>query len=434
MNSQKKSAHLSRREFLRLSGMIAYLTALNACQQGSPTLSSASTQAPTLISSPTVTPIPSATVALMPTSIATAIATPTPMSLRLRDIGAKLGIVIGTTQDGSPYDRDPNWRKTVGTYFASVMTTGAVSEKNLEKYGSSIIQPIRSLADEYNLTLHLHPGFWGQGAKESQKGQTLFNATRNEVKAFVEERLRTLYGFVRKIGDGYRPTFFNFLNEAMWWYKDAQGTDRTGWDDSPYYRAFGDRVIIELYLMSYRVAKEVGLDPGQDIVLLYCDFDLFAPGPKADFVYTQLARAKAEIATALKIPESQVPFGVAIQMHLYLKGKKPTGYYPVATKDAMIANFRRFAQLGEVHITEMDVTNTDTLEEVAAVTTDVFHAAIGSGVVKSINLWERLRDCVATPDPGWCHPEDQLFDPRSNYQPTKLYTSLFNTLVPLVRN
>jgi hypothetical protein len=47
--------------------------------------------------------------------------------------------------------------------------------------------------------------------------------------------------------------------EATWCIRD---TGVCGWEKSPYYQAFGDNLISEVYVMAYKIAQEMGLTIG----------------------------------------------------------------------------------------------------------------------------------------------------------------------------
>jgi len=424
---------VTRRNFLRLCGTSSIGLALAACGvTPTPTATPVSTNMalPTSTALPTATPTLTSTPAPTSTATATATTTATPKPPTLRSVGEKLGVYLGTTVDGAEEWQTSQYINAAREHFSVLFPAGSFMQSVLDtpqRGGTQHATEFRRRATADKQVLYIHPAFYHRDFRES-----LTTASNDDVRKFMDSHVRLLLGFVPKVDGDAKPTFINFINEAIYYYEG-----KVDWNGSPYYRVFGNRLLTEIYLMFYRAAQEMGLQVGKDLRLIYSDNNIFRPNPKTDFVFDNLARSKREIASALGIPEDKVQFDVAVQYHLDVNNpKKFDGYYTVPTDDEMLTTIKRFAQIGRTHITEFDVAGAQTQAEITDILRRITRTAVGSGLVDSINYWYSLRvfetnSDKRTRDSGkenFYHPIG-LFD--RNYNPTDVYRALLQDLIEL---
>ena len=410
---------LSRRDFLKLAGVTSAGLALSACGVNATELPTITPLSPTSTLSPTKTPIPTVT------------ATSTPLVPTLRTVGEKLGIVFSTTVDGAEEYRRPEYQKAAGLYFSSIFPSGSFMQSTFNQWGLDLAKHFRNLADQYNQILYVHMIFWHQDVDENLK-----SASKDEVVKFMENRVRTILKFVNKADGNHKPTYINFFNEALRYWRGAKGLDI--WENSPYFRAYGDQLITQSYLMVYRIAQENGLVAGKDFRLIYNDYDIFRLGGKANVVFNALSKAKTDIAKELGISESEVQLDVGMQYHLDVNTPvdNTIGYFKVPTDDEMLECMQKFSEIGRIHVTEFDVMNTQSQSEYTEILNRVTQTAIKSNLCDSINYWYGLRVFETDYDrktresgrENFYHPIG-LFD--RNYNPTDVYDSLLQGLIQL---
>ena len=342
---ERMNKKLSRRDFLKLAGVTSAGFALSACGVKAIELPTAtSLPTPTLTPNPTDTPQPSPT------------ATPTPLTLR--ELGQRLGVVFGTISDGIDDWQNPLYRKTLGTHFNSMMTSGQILPQVIEKYEPNWdggTQSVRKLATEQKLILHLHPGFYPRYFPES-----LRNSNNAEVISYTKERITRLLSLVNKVDEGYEPTFLNFVNEAIWswqgkagWYTD----DEKG--KNPLYRVFEKKWLSQVYTMIYEQAETMGKKIGKDLVMIYNDADLTSSYIEhSNLVLESLLTVKQEIADELKMSLESVQLDIGIQQHLSLKPEQDFPYILPPTDDDLYKTIEKFSAVGRIHLTEFDIKNT----------------------------------------------------------------------------
>lgn len=297
---------------------------------------------------------------------------------------------------------------------------GAYKIKSFDRYGFGPNSPaatFRRLADQYNASLYIHSAFWHQDVNAQ-----LQNASKDQVISYMQERVKKLLAFVNK--GAKQPTYINFLNEALWAYGG-----KTGWENSPYYKAFGEKLIVESYLMFYRTAKEMGLEPGKDFKLIYSDYFLHTNNPKSNLVYNELIKAKAEIANRLNIPVDQVPLDVAMQLRLDVNNHSAQdstqgGRRPVPSDEELLERIKLFSQIGRVSLTELHVINA-TPQERQNIINRIVALSAKSGLVDNIIFEATFRFPDVTID-DTSSEYVGLFN--RDYSPTSGYYSLLNIL------
>ncbi len=412
----KKSTHLTRREFLRLAAMASGSALLSACQQALPT--PLATLTPTLL--PSSTPIPTVT------ATRTSTATATPKPLTLRDVGEKLGVYITTTVDGAEEWRYSRYINAARDHFSGLFPSGSFMQSHFDTYGMGTAQEFRRRALIDNQILHIHPGFWHQDVKDSLK-----NASDNEIKSFMQQPVRSLLGFVGKVESGAKPTYINFFNEAFWYVS----TSRFGWEQSPYRRIYGDSLITETYLLFAQIAAEFGLQIGRDFRMIYNDYDIYSPGGKTDFVFDVLSRSKRQIAERLGVTDMDVQLDIGIQHHLFLS-KRPLYWREIPDQEQLKQAYQRLAQIGRVHVTELDVRGASDQTEITEKVRQVTRTAIKSGVCDSINYWYCLRVFETAYDKAQREKGNEEWFPLGlfdrSYNPTNAYMLLLHDLEELL--
>ncbi|HEX7960465.1 MAG TPA: endo-1,4-beta-xylanase [Terriglobales bacterium] len=298
----------------------------------------------------------------------------------LRSACQPLGLVIGTTVDAQEQYRSAAYVEAVVQNFELIFVH-SLMERSIEAGGLEAATYFRALADSAHLVLHIHPVYWHRDVPDH-----LTHASDAEVLAFMQRRAELAVSFVGRADQGRRPTFINFLNEAIWY--NAKG--QFGWQESPFHRALGDDLIAEAYLMVYRAAARQGLVVGRDLQLIYCDYDLYRRGGKSDVVLVRLNSAKRSIASSLSIGVSEVNIGIALQHHLYVRNR-PRYLRPHGDADEFAETYKEFGAIGPVHITELSVGGTSDAVAIHQVLADVFHAAVKSRACQSLCLWQPLR-------------------------------------------
>lgn len=231
-----------------------------------------------------------------------------------------------------------------------------VTPENSHKWGW--IQPDRgefnfidadAIADyavEHGMVLHGHPLLWHR-----QLPGWVQNMELSEAEQIMNEHIDALVSRYRgKVG------VWDVVNEAL----EEDGTYR----DSIWYEAMGEQYIAKAF---HRARQQ---DP--DAVLMYNDYDVGWPGPKADGMYNLLKR---ELAAGTPID------AVGFQMHVWTAFD---GF------DLVRANFQRFADLGlDIYITEFDVAFTAQWQEQlqASVYEQVARICLEQPRCKALQAW-----------------------------------------------
>jgi len=125
-----------------------------------------------------------------------------------------------------------------------------------------------------------------------------------------------------------------------------------------------------------------------------------------------------------------VQLDVAPHFYQPLDGRLNWYRRPLPTKDEIIDNFKRFSQVGRVHVTELSVLGTKNQAEINQGLVRVMTAAVQSGVCDSINIWLALRT-KPTPDQQADTFFNQLGLFDNDYNPTDNYRALLRALMEL---
>lgn len=228
------------------------------------------------------------------------------------------------------------------------------------------------------------------------------------------------------IHDNPSMTELGFANEAF----SADDSGWFGWEDSPYYRAFGDRWLIEAYVSTYNTVLQSGKVPGKDIKLFYSDYNFELPGNKSNHVYDEMQRLRVEVAKQLNLNPSDLPLVIDMQMHINFEPNVPPGEFNgnKLTEEKLLQNLAKFANVGEVFIGEMTIKGGTPEQKQEALLT-VIRAAVKSKNVDSIVFWDLLRNG------GYWEGGKLLFNVDDNsYSRTKSYFELLKTIKTLAES
>jgi Glycosyl hydrolase family 10 len=335
----------------------------------------------------------------------------------LREVGDRLGIYIGTTVDGSEDFHNPIYIETVGDNFSLEYPSGAFLQSTIDIWGLKTAQVFRDRADLYNQIFLAQAGIWHGDHGIVDK---LRNAPNDDVTAYMVNRANTLVSFARKVGDGYKPTIINVITEPF-----TDPGARFRWQQSPYYRVYGDDLITQAFLMYNHAAINAGFEPGKDIRFTFCDYNLFAPGLKQDFAFEILTKSKKDIAASLGKTVDQVSVDVALECHFDTHSTPVVGFEKVPSQADMLNTIKRFSQIGRIHLDTLDV-RADDLATITQVNEQVIQTAIYSEAVDSVTFYNTFHNFVGDNDgPDFINPNG-LFD---NYQRTAQYDDLVRTLL-----
>lgn len=226
-------------------------------------------------------------------------------------------------------------------------------------------------------------------------------------------------------------TEIGFANEAF----SATDDGYFSWEDCPYYRAFGDRWLIEAYLVAYKAILQLGKVPGRDITLFYSDYNYDIPGNKSTIIHRELSRLKEEVAKELGINTGDVPIIVDMQGHFsfdpgYLNANTSDPRYwdqyyaGKPTYEAFKQNLTSFTDIGKVWWGELTLLQGNA-EQNSQFLKSIVKASIDSGNVESILFWDLLEI-----DSDHWGKGDLLFtfDGVGNFLPTANYYIVLQTL------
>ncbi|MDE3091711.1 MAG: endo-1,4-beta-xylanase, partial [Chloroflexota bacterium] len=176
---------------------------------------------------------------------------------------------------------------------------------------------------------------------------------------------------------------------------------------------------------TYKVARQLGRIPGQDLMLFYGDYNYEVPNRKADLVYQHLARLETVAADRLRkegFDIANVPLVVDMQLHVDFNNPPKLGelFRGDVTEDKLLTNIKRFGNLGKVWIGEFSIRG-GTREQRTDVVRLVVNGCLKSGgACESMVFWELMTRN------GFYADGDLLFD--HNFQPTETYNALVEIL------
>lgn len=244
----------------------------------------------------------------------------------LKELAARRGVQIGTyaARDFLP---DRPYKEILTTQFEYLIIDGlpnwSYEDGDLRpsetEYDFSRIDEIMSLAQQHGMPIRMHHYVWGEK-------RWLPNWLK-EGNYSKEQLLNLIRDHIMTVGTRYKGKVreWTVVNEAFTRKLRVKGLDE--W--------WGDRLGEEYIDKSFHWAREA--DPGA--VLILNDFNNETANEVSDITYDYVRRALAK----------GVPID-ALGMQMHLDGSNPP------TKEAVVANMRRFAELGlKIYITEFDV-------------------------------------------------------------------------------
>lgn len=327
------------------------------------------------------------------------------------------GMEFGTSADGAEDWRNSEYQKALGKYFSITKAVG-FNPEDMVKY--RMPDNWKIVSKEQNTRLYAGALFSHYDVDPALREG---NPSVEQVRESMDARIREVLGHIKTAGKG----MVDVVAEAMWW------SNGEGWEQSVYYKTFQRNFIAEAYERTYRIAQEMGMEIGEDLELLYNEYGVEIPGPKSDFVYRELNYTKQEVARRLGIQPEDVKLGVGMEFHIFTDQSNPNwvggSFSGDITKEKVLANIERFSQLGPVHITELQVNYSQDTAEIQRLIDLVIDAAMESGKVDSITLYESLRFSNL-----WNAVNSGLFEPvregiEITYQPTEAYYKLQSTIL-----
>lgn len=338
-------------------------------------------------------------------------------------IGHKRGIEIGTSFDGWEGANDnPTYQKTAATYFGLITTGGQIMPFIIEKSdkdweGAKIA---RNVANRYNTILGLFPGFY-----PSYETDEIKKASPKEIEEYVNSRIARLISLINKSDKDHSLTYLFFVNEAFYGWQGRYDWYR---NENPFYRVWGENWIAKIYSITYEKAKDKGLTPGKDFIMIYNDGELSYPGKKLTLVHNELLETKRKIAKELGISLEEVQLDVGIQLHITPNPNNDGNYFKIPSESELSQAIKILSDIGKVHITEADVRDV-TKEEGINILKDLLQTAALTGQVRSFTFYNTFRFIPYYPNGPFEHGPNGLFD--KFFHPTHLYYSLISSLLSL---
>lgn len=229
-------------------------------------------------------------------------------------------------------------------------------QPSIDQGGLAFADTKTNFALRNGMRIRAHPLIWGYKNPDYwEKG----DLTSEQLESVMKNHITSLMTRYPMIAE------WNVVNEAIYYNNGSIGFDNNVW-----YRTFG----VEYIDMAFQFAREAN----PKAILIYNDYGIETPGPKADAVYNLISDLKTK-----GVPVD----GIGMQFHM--KATNPP------KKDEMIANMKRFAALGiGVYITELDVnlfglsgTKEEKEATQAQIYKDIVEACLQSGACKSITIW-----------------------------------------------
>ena len=313
---------------------------------------------PTLIA--TATEVPTSTVTPAPTS------TPTPTPPTLSELARAYGIDIGITVGRDEKWQDPRYKDVVLKNATIIIPAGEFMQTTMDVHGEHLADPFINWAVQNNKKLRIHELFWHQDIGNELKQIVAASKTTEELRqnvlGYMDRRIRRVLNIIPSQVRKTLPLEIVFANEAMWYYHPDQrggysGSPETGGlNTSPYFYTLGPQWLTEAYVKTYQIAGEMGFDQ-DSIKLIYNDYDIELPGPKAELIKRELAQRKQEIAQRLGIPVEDVQLYIGMQFHLKAPGHQAQYRLDAGRldKQILITHFEDMAKaIGPVVLTEID--------------------------------------------------------------------------------
>ena len=85
---------------------------------------------------------------------------------------------------------------------------------------------------------------------------------------------------------------------------------------NPFYKAFGNNWVSEIYCQIYDMSREKGIVIGKNLILVDNEAGMYFQGKKVDLITNYLFNQKNTISQRLNIPLDEVQIGIGMQMHM----------------------------------------------------------------------------------------------------------------------
>jgi hypothetical protein len=304
-------------------------------------------------------------------------------NVHLKDIGDRIGLSIGTSVDGAEDYKQSWYQERIVEDFNQIIPSGNFLQRNITKY-PSLPGRFQRMAFDNNKALGIFHAFWRKDIPEE-----LETASKEEIVQYMQSRVKTLLEYAEK---GQRMNIV-IVNEAF--YVD-QKTKKGTWYDLPFNKV-GPNWIAEAYIMAYKQAEEMDLEIGKDVVFLYNSNAIEVPGEWSDYTYNKLVEAREIIAERLGIAEEEVKLDVGLQFHMHADPENKRGWDDVYTEDLVlkreeiIENIRQFSQIGNIHVTEIEISGTNDEYVKAKAITNLIDIVNESGAIENIVFFHALR-------------------------------------------
>ena len=207
--------------------------------------------------------------------------------------------------------------------------------------------------------------------------------TDKEIEDYIDQRIKKILEHIKQAGGGY----VDVVSEAMWY----SFHNTKGWENSPFYKLYGEDLIAKVYVKAYTEAKRLGMEPGADVVFLYSDYGIEMGSAKSDFVYEQLERSIRIISKELGI--EKVPIEIAMQFHVF--SNTELAGFPTALlvdridPNRISLNIQKFGNLGPVHIAELQINGVSDVQRVNDALNLIIQIGIqNKNIVRSITFYQ----------------------------------------------
>jgi hypothetical protein len=291
------------------------------------------------------------------------------------------------------------------------------------------IKAIKGVADDNNLGMMIGNTLWHTQypveAKTDPEG-----AIRHLMQIIFANK-QTVSGRIYDYIGGKKPVRIILNHELI----GTSGSGRLVWTQAdPYYQGFKEAVLSRSLIIAMEEAKVAGLKWGEEVVFYYGGdqatlYEDAAPN-HVNNVIGEVRKAKEAAAKEFNLPIDAVPYGIAVQAHVYKEGvTRPSGHYKMPTKEQMGKTFSRYkSELDHFYLIEVGAIQAS-LADTAGFLDDVVSAAY-QNKAEGVQLWLGVRN-PNQPSQGWFDPSLSFWIPgekSSVLAPSQMYYALTRAL------
>jgi hypothetical protein len=343
---------ISRREFLKITGMLAGAAFLTA------------------------SPVPPS---LLPT---VAVNDTKP---RLRDLADQLGIETGIslrTIDRWKFGQYLEYINSILQF--SLIKDGYTNSPDSWMDDLNVYEYLTQLsrfAKKNQMGLSIDNLFNWDWFNPPHKSAYLYNGTKEQLDEFLQD-------MVRKHFEVPYFTDLTFASEPT----GSDQDDNPYWNDCPLLRIYGHDWPEMAYHLAWEEAQRTGRKVGEKLSFVYAVGGMVEV-PKsrhADYEYKHLSELKKKLSDNLGIER---PFAIGMEYHIHhgaMQNPSNGCWGPAAQqlkKADLIEHFQRFNEIGDMMINECSITGTDDPEQKKETLHILLEAAIESKVVKRVLFW-----------------------------------------------